>query len=309
MFPLARKDGGKGWFRLVRQDLVLLGGDAALGLNPLAPNQPDGFTGREGLHGLKHQDGGGARQFVTQRAAVSHEREGRAVFDRHGLRRQDAAQEGGARLIREDADGDGTGQPFHRHRHMLQHRRLRRRGVEHQDEGLIFRERARAVGGPGLEDRRAARRKREGSALHLAIGETLHAGLDRERAAHAGRQIATEFIGPGAAVDPSSGTLFGAGDVEQIGLRPRIREGHHLFCEARRDLAHLFHGALRAEELDAGWGRFRSHGGNRPENHTRHHNQPHATHEIIHSKLVNRRWDCALHRSLSDIAVRLTHCM
>ena len=102
-----------------------------------------------------------------------------------------------------------------------------------------------------FEYRRPASRERKCRSLdRFAVG-SLQTGFDLERAPHAGRQIAFEVEYPVLLIGPARRALLGAIDIERFG-QARIAERHHCVREARCNLAHALHFALRREDIYCG---------------------------------------------------------
>ena len=226
VLALAPEARGEGRPHLVLEELFLLGGDAAGGLDPRAPRQRELRFGREALARLEHHD---ARVVDLPVEALD---------DRVAVVAFDHAQ---ADRIGQTGDAD--------HRVRLD-RLARRRSVELEREALVLVDDARP--GRAIRDRGTARRERElALAVDRCAGERAQVGGEREAAAHTGREILREREDPRLRVGPTRRAFRAALDRERIGGAARIAERNHRLGEARAHLADLLGGSLRRERLDA----------------------------------------------------------
>jgi len=92
-------------------------------------------------------------------------------------------------------------------------------------------------------------REAELRGLDALAGERLQAGFDAERADDSSGQVAGKVVHPVAAVRPAAGAVLRTAHVERLD-EARVAERHDSRREARGDLAHALHLALRREGFD-----------------------------------------------------------
>ena len=129
----------------------------------------------------------------------------------------------------------------------------RGRAVELQHEGLFLLDGLRRVGPDVLHERAAGMKLIAAGARQQVASGRFESRNRVDAAAHAGRQVGGEVVHPLARAGPAALTARGGGIVARHGerrRRPRVAEVDGVGAEARLDLPHLRHLALRAERGD-----------------------------------------------------------